>query len=452
VRTKVEELPESRVRLEVEVPEEDVKHALEHAASDLADTLRIPGFRTGKAPTRVVAARLGRDALWQEAIRSHLDGWFWSAAQSSGIRPVASPEVEADESVPAEGGTFRFTATVAVAPRPSVPDWSGLEVPAAEAEVPAELVDAELERLRTAVAELSPVDGRPVEPGDTVVLDLAGEEAGTTQKDYVVEVGGSRLVDEIEAALVGMSAGETKPVEFELADGSRAAVDVVVKEVREKVLPPLDDELARAASEFDTLADLRADVESTLREQLEAELDAAFREAAVDALAAATEIEGVQPLVERRTAELATGLVRSLEGRGIPFESFLVMTGQNEQQVVERLRGEAETALRRELVLEAVAEQRGIEISDEEVDALIREQAEEGGDDPDEVLGSVRESSAYEQLRGDLRLRKALDEIVAGVKRIPVELARAREKLWTPEKEKAGARMNIWTPGSEEPK
>jgi trigger factor len=128
------------------------------------------------------------------------------------------------------------------------------------------------------------------------------------------------------------------------------------------------------------------------------------------------------------------------------------MTGQSEEQVVSRLRAEAEQALKRELVLDAVAEKLGLEVSDDEIETLVREQAEEGGEDPEQVLSSVRESSVFEELRGDLRLRKALDEVVNGVKRIPVELARAREKLWTPEKEKAGAKMNIWTPGSEEPK
>jgi trigger factor len=126
------------------------------------------------------------------------------------------------------------------------------------------------------------------------------------------------------------------------------------------------------------------------------------------------------------------------------------MTGQSEEQVVSRLRAEAEQALKRELVLDAVAEKLGLEVSDDEVEALVREQAEEGGEDPEQVLSSVRESSVFEELRGDLRLRKALDEVVNGVKRIPVELARAREKLWTPEKEKTGTKMNIWTPGSEE--
>ncbi|MGH3022978.1 MAG: trigger factor [Gaiellaceae bacterium] len=449
MRTKVEELPESRVRLEIEVPEEDVKHALEHAASDLAGALKIPGFRKGKAPIQVVTARIGREALWEEAVRSHVDGWFWTAAADSGVRPVANPEVEVGNGPPDDGGSFSFTATVAVVPIPEVGDWRELEVPAAEAEVPAELLEGELERVRETVAELAPVDHRPVQPGDAVVIDLDGEELGTTQRDYVVEVGSGRLVDEIEAALVGMSAGESKQVDFELTEERSASVRVAVKEIREKVLPPLDDELARAASEFETLAELRDSIEGELREQLEAELDAQLRGDAVDALVASSSFEGLDPMVDRRTSELASGFVRSIESRGLSLEVYMSMTGQTQEQLVERLRAEAEQSLKRELVLEAVASDLGLEVADEEIEALVREQAEAAGEEPDQVLAAVREGRGFEQLRGDLRMRKALDEVVAGVKRIPVELARAREKLWTPEKEKGPTEKTLWTPGSE---
>jgi trigger factor len=448
VRTKVEELPESRVRLEIEVPEEDVKHALEHAASDLAGSLKIPGFRKGKAPIQVVSARVGREALWEEAVRSHVDGWFWAAAADSGVRPVANPEVEAPDGPPDEGQTFRFSATVAVVPTPKIGDWQELEVPAAEAEVPAELVEAELERVRETVAELAPVE-RPVQPGDAVVIDLDGEEPGTTQRDYVVEVGTGRLVDEIEASLVGMSPGDRKQVEFELADDRKATVEVTAKEVKEKILPPLDDELAKAATEFETLAELRASIEAQLHEQLESELEAQLRQDAVDALVAATPFEGLEPMVERRTAELANGFVRSIEGRGLSLEAYMAMSGQTEQQLVERLRAESEQSLKRELVLDAVADELGLEVEDEAIEALVREQAEEAGEDPEQVLVAVRDGRGFEQLRGDLRMRKALDEVVARVKKIPVELARAREKLWTPEKEKGPAEKTLWTPGSE---
>jgi trigger factor len=446
VKTKVEDLPESRVRLDVEVPEEDVAHAFEHAATDMAESLRLPGFRKGKAPVPVVVARVGREAVWQEALRGHLDSWFWSAAEASGIRPVASPEVEF-EGLPDDGGTFKFSATVAVMPKPGVADWTTLEVPFAEAEVPSEIVDAELDRLRETVAELAPVEDREVQEGDTVVLDILGEGV-PPQRDYVTEVGADRLVNEIDDALTGMKHGETKKVEIQGAEG-QLTVEVNVKEIKEKVLPEADDELARSASEFETLHELRAEIESRLLEQLTEELEIRFREAAVDALVNASEVETVEPLVERRTAELWSGIARSLQMRGISTETYLTMTGQSADEVVARLRAEAEQSLARELVLDAAASKLDVEVPDEEIDELIESQSEEG-DDVAESKRLLQENGGYERIRADLRLKKALDEIVAGVKRIPVELAAARDKLWTPEKEKEGTKMNIWTPGSEE--
>ena len=446
VKTKVEELPESRVRLDVEVPEEDVAHAFEHAATDMAESLRLPGFRKGKAPVPVVVARVGREAVWQEALRGHLDSWFWSAAETSGIRPVASPEVEFD-GLPDDGGTFKFSATVAVMPKPEVADWTALEVPFAEAEVPAEAVDAELDRLRDTVAELAPVENRAVREGDTVVLDILGEGV-PPQRDYVTEVGADRLVNEIDDALPGMERGATKSVDIQGAEG-QLPVEVTVKEIKEKVLPEADDELARSTSEFETLEELRAEIESRLLEQLTEELEIRFREAAVDELVNASEVETVEPLVERRTAELWSGIARSLQMRGISTETYLTMTGQSADEVVARLRAEAEQSLARELVLDAAASKLGVEVPDEEIDELIESQSEEG-DDIEESKRLLQENGGYERIRADLRLKKALDEIVAGVKRIPVELAAARDKLWTPEKEKEGTKMNIWTPGSEE--
>ena len=446
VKTKVEDLPESRVRLDVEVPEEDVAHAFEHAATDMAESLRLPGFRKGKAPVPVVVARVGREAVWQEALRGHLDSWFWSAAEASGIRPVASPEVEFD-GLPDDGGTFKFSATVAVMPKPEVADWTTLEVPFAEAEVPSEIVDAELDRLRETVAELAPVEDREVQEGDTVVLDILGEGV-PPQRDYVTEVGADRLVNEIDDALPGMKRGETKSVVIQGAEG-QLTVEVNVKEIKEKVLPEADDELARSASEFETLEELRAEIEARLLEQLTEELEIRFREAAVDALVNASEVETVEPLVERRTAELWSGIARSLQMRGISTETYLTMTGQSADEVVAGLRAEAEQSLARELVLDAAASKLDVEVPDEEIDELIESQSEEG-DDVAESKRLLQENGGYERIRADLRLKKALDEIVAGVKRIPVELAAARDKLWTPEKEKEGTKMNIWTPGSEE--
>ena len=449
VQTQVEEIAENRVRLEVEVPSADVKHAVEHAASDLAGSVRIPGFRKGKVPRQVLLARLGRERIYSEAVESHIGGWFWNAAARSGIRPVEQPQYgyELPES---EDESFRFTATVTVQQKPEVADWTQLEVPYGDADVPDELISESLEELRASVAELAAVEYRPARECDTVVVDLVSS-TGESHRDYVVELGGGRLVADLDEALVGMSVGETKEIRRTIPDGSSDTVVASLKEIKEKVLPPLDDDFARTASEFDTLAELRADLEARLRSQLEEELERAFREETVDRLVEASRVDAAGPLVEARANELARALARSIERRGFSLETYLQLSGERPEQLRERLLAEAKQSVARELVLEAAADKLGIEVSDDEIRELIREQAAEAGDDPDEAIARVWESGVHERLRADLRLRNALDRISAEVKRIPIELARAREKLWTPEQEKRPGDTKLWTPGSKEP-
>ncbi|HVM16436.1 MAG TPA: trigger factor [Gaiellaceae bacterium] len=448
METQVEELPGNRVRLTVEVPRHDVEHAVEHAASDLAESLKIPGFRKGKVPRPVLFQRLGKERIFAEAVESHIGGWFWNAAARNRLRPVAQPDYDFQLPTSADED-WRFTATVDVQPKPQPADWTTLEVPRGEVEVPQELVDAELEALRHSVAELAPVEGRPAQSGDTVVLDMTSER-GDVQRDYVAELGAGRLVEEIEAGVVGMSVGETKELPFELADGGSSTVAVTLKDVKEKVLPPLDDELARAASEFDTLDELRAEIHDRLRAHLEEDVEAQFRAAAADALVRASDVQAAGPLVEARTRELVNGLVRSVERRGIPFETYLSMTNTDPQALLERMRAEAAQSVGRELVLEAVADQLGIDVPDEEVEQLVREQTEDAGEDPDEVVAQLRHSGGFERLREDLRLRAALDRVAAEVKPIAPEVAEAREAIWTPDKEKPKAETKLWTPGSKE--
>ncbi len=448
VQAQVEELPDSRVRLQVEVPSSDVKHAVQHAASDLAGSLKIPGFRKGKVPMPVLIARVGKARIYAEAVESHIAGWFLNAAATSRVHPVEQPQYEYEPPA-SDQQSFRFTATVAVQPKPDLPDWSTLEVPRAEAEVPDDLIEHELAILRSSVAGLVPVEGRPVLETDTVVIDLTSESE--TRGDYVVELGQGVLLEEIERGIVGMSAGETKELEFEIADDSLAKVTVTVKEIKEKLLPPLDDELARAASEFDTLAELRGDIESRLGEQAEERVEGAFRAAAVDRLVEAASVDPSGPLVETRTRELLNGFVRSVERRGLSVETYLQLTGGEPEQLVEQIRGEATRSVARELVLEAVADQLGIEVPDSEIDELVREQALAAGDDPEQAVEQTRESAVRERLREDLRLRTALDRVAAGVTPISVDLAAARDKLWTPEQEKTPTDTKLWTPGSKEP-
>ena len=446
---QVEELPDNKVRLKVDVPREEMHHAVEHATADLAESVKVPGFRKGKVPPQVLRNRIGRERLLTEAVESHIGGWFWNAAASTRIRPVAAPEYNYD--LPeSEDEKFSFTATVDVQPKPEVADWTEIEVPYEEPEIPAELVDQELDALRESVADLAPVEGRAAQTGDVVVVDAA-EESGETQRDLVLELGSGRLVEDVERALIGASAGETRKIEYPAPEGQSRTVEVTVTEIKEKVLPPLDDDVARAASEFETLDALRQDIESTLREQLEDQLDAAFRAEAVDRLVDASKATASGPLVDARARELLNQLGRSLDSRGISADMYLQLTQQTPEQLAESVRAEAARSVARELVLEAAADKLDVDVPDAEVEELIREQAELAGEDPVEVTQDLRDSGRFETLRADLRLREALDRIAAEVKRIEPDVARAREKLWTPDKETAPTETKLWTPASKEP-
>ena len=439
--TQVEELPENKVKLTVDVPAHDVHHAVEHAASDLAASARIPGFRKGKVPMPLLVQRIGKDRIYAEAVETHIGGWFWNAAAAARVNPVAMPEY--DYELPeSDKEDWSFSATVEVQPKPEPADWTQLEVPKLEVEVPEEAIQAELELLQRTVAELEPVEGRPAQEHDVAVVDLIADD-GSAQRDYVVELGSERLVEEIENALRGLSVGESREVAYELADGSRRTATVVVKELQERVLPPLDDELAKTASEFDTLDELRADAHERLRAQIADQVEGAFRAAAIDELVRATGFIAVGPLVEARTRELLTGLARSLQARGIDAGSYLQLTGQTPEVLEQRLRAEASLSVSRELVLEAVADRLGIEVSDDE----IREELKTAGESDEDIEEFVEQGGA-DRVRDDLRLQRALDRIASEVKPIAPELHEARESIWTPEKEQPAETPKLWTPGT----
>jgi trigger factor len=445
---QVEELGGNRVRLTIDVSPHELEHAVEHAASDLEGSVRIPGFRKGKVPRQVLLANVGRDRLWVEAVESHIGGWFWNAAARSRLRPVATPEYDF-ELPETETEPWSFSATVEVQPTPEIVDWTTLEVPRAESSVPDELVQAEIDALRSSIAELVPADDRPAQEGDTVVVDLAGAD-GTGQSDTVVELGSGRLVPEIESALIGARVGDTRKVRYDLADEHETTVDVTLKHVNEKVLAEADDELARSASEFDTLAELRADIEGRVRAAVDERIDAAFRAAAVDELVRASNVQGAGPLVETRARELLNGFVRSLSNRGLSPEAYFQATGQTPELLTAQIRAEAAQSVARELALEAVAEKAGLVVSDDDVKDLIREQAEASGDDAEEMIADIWAHGHQEALREDLRMRAALERLAADVKPIAPEAHAAREAIWTPDKEKPAGETKLWTPGSEE--
>jgi trigger factor len=463
MKTQVSELADNRVRLDVEVPAGDVDHAFDHALSDLSRSIRVPGFRKGRAPKPLVARQVGRETVVEEALRDHLTAWYSRAVAAAGIDPIDRPTIDwADE--PAEGAPFAFTAEVEVKPPPEVKSYKGLEGTRPSRDVPEEAVDGEIERLRLTVAELTGVE-RGAEPGDFLVIDFAGSTEGKpfeggSGTDYAVELGAGRLVEELERGLAGMKAGEERDIEFSMPEdypaehlaGKPVSFHVKLKDVKERVLPALDDEFATSVSEFDTLGELRADIHERVRAVIDAEADQRFRASVLDALGAELKTPVPDALVQSRLQSMTRSLASNLEARGIALADYLQVTGMTGEQMVADMRLQAEDLVRKDLALEAVVAAEEIEVSDEMIGAWVREQAAEAGEDVDaSVEGLLGDPASLTALRQDLSAQKALDIVVENAKAITPEQADAKQKLWTPEKETAQASAKstpIWTPGS----
>jgi trigger factor len=453
VKTKTTELPDSRVRVEVEVPTEALERELNTAASQLGREMRVPGFRSGKVPAEVVLRQVGREAVLDEAVRRGLPGWYEEALADAGIQTVGDPQVDLSD-LPEKGAPLAFTIEVGVVPPAQLGDYRGVEVGRRAPRVDEQEVQAELERLRESLASLETVE-RDAGEGDFVVMDYLGSVDGTPfeggeGRGQVVELGSGRLIPGFEEQLAGASAGEERTVELTFPDdypaehlaGKDASFAVEVKEVKEKRLPELDDDFAVEAGGYDSLEELRTEIESRIGQAEERAIEAEFREAAVDAVVDNATIEVPHELVHSKAHEMWHRTARRFAAQGINPEQYLQMTGKTEEELVVESESDAETALKREAVLSAIVEAEGIEVSDEEIEQALRASAPPDASDKQlkRALKRARSQGADEALREDIAMRKAVDLVVENAKPISEEQAAdaagraaAREKLWTPE-------------------
>src|SRR5215208_7887398 len=340
ISTSVIELPESRVRVEAEVPPEEVEKRIAQAARTLGRSLRVPGFRAGKAPAPVVIKRIGREAVLDEAVRDSIGAWYSAAIDAAAIVPVGEPDLDLGD-LPGQGQPLTFSIEIGVRPEAKLGEYKGLEVGKREPVASDEAVEAEIERLRERSGRLETVE-RPAAQGDFVVMDYKGtidavEFAGGEGRDQMVELGSGRLVPGFEEQLTGAVAGEERTVGVTFPDdygaedlaGNEAEFAVTVKEVKAKELPPVDDDLAAEAG-FDTLDELREDIRERLSETEERQIDAEFREAVLDSAVANATIDVPEPLLEARSRELWEQMLHSLGHQGISKEMYLQISGRSE--------------------------------------------------------------------------------------------------------------------------
>jgi trigger factor len=468
MKTTVEELPNSRVEVQVEVPAADVDKATSRAARALAKEMRMPGFRAGKAPASLVIQRIGFGSVLQEAIREALPEWYEGALFDSGVSPIGDPDISMISTPEDEGQPLEFKFEVGVRPEATLGDYKGLEVGKEEKEVPDEVVDTEVERIREGFARLEQVE-REAKEGDSLLIDFEGFVDGSAfqggaAEDYLLALGSGQLIEGFEEQLAGSEAGEEREVKVtfpsdyqaEHLAGKDAVFKVKVKEVREKVLPELDDDFASDASEFDTLEELRADIREKVGAALGSRAEEDFRLAAIDAAVAAATVDVPEELATARAEERWERMERQLAGRGMDPNAFLQMQGKTREELIAETKDDAEKELKREAVVTAIAEAESIEVSEAEMVEALEHSAEHERTTPEKLLERLRKSGRDSMVREDIRARKAIELVAEAAKPIPKEeadaragKAEAREKLLAPEGTKGPKSGELWTPGGD---
>jgi trigger factor len=474
LKTTVAELPDSRVRVQVEVPPAEVQQRLDGKARQLGRELKLPGFRRGKVPAPLVIQRVGREAVLDQAVRDSLSRWYVEAIAAAGLVTVGDPKLDLSD-LPGEGEALEFSIEIGVLPKAELGDWQGVEAPRREPVAEDQQIDREVDAMRERLARLETAE-RPAAQGDFVVIDYVGSLRvsdddgerlepfeGGEGRDQLVELGGGNLIPGFEEQLVGASAGDerevalTFPADYpaEQLAGRDAVFAVTVKEVKRKELPPVDDDLAVDAG-FDSIDELREDIRTRLIEADEARAEAEFREAALDAAVAGAKVPVTPALVEARAKEMWERMLHSLSHRGISREAYLQIAGRPESEILADMAADAETALRREAVLSAIVAAEQIEPSEEQLLEAIAPAAEREEADPAKLLEDLRSAGRLDELREDLAARLAVELIADRATAITPAQAEAREQLWTPGQDREGqpagaepadASGKLWTPG-----
>ena len=408
MKANVEPLEGNKVKLSVEVEEHELDKAVDAALRKIASEIRIPGFRPGKAPRRLLEARMGKAGIRQEALREALPDFYAEALRSTEVDAIAPPEI--DVTGGEVEGPILFDAVVEVRPRLNVVGYQGLRVTIPRPDVTDEELDRQIDRLREPFGELQAAD-RPVQERDHVTLDLRAERAGETLEDVsdsMYQVGSGSYGEELDNRLVGANTGDVLEFDSEIGVGDPIAFRVVVKDVKEMILPEVTDEWAGEASEFETVQELRDDIATRMRSVKQVQGSMAIRDGVIKELVSLVDEDAPEALVgpemERRLHDLA----HRLESQGANLEQYLAATGQPGEQLLEDLRGTATEAVKADLALRSVAETEGFEVTEEDVDAEIAQLAEQMGQDALSIRTQLEHADQMQAVRSDIRKAKAL--------------------------------------------
>ena len=421
MKSSVSQESPTKVRVSVEATPDEVAPAVDRAIRKLANEVKVPGFRKGKVPRKVLEARIGTDQIKDATIREAVPELFSKAVIDSDLQPLTLPEIEVTSYE--EGGALSFDAVVEVRPEIQLPDFASISVERPGAEVTDEEVSEQLSRLRERFATLEPV-ARPGRRGDYALIDLKGYQHdrqidAASATDLLYEIGSGRFVPELDQELDGTRQGDilkfnatlppTYPGEFA---GKEVSFQVLVKEIRQKNLPELDDEFAKTASEFDTLEELRADLRSKIGEIKRVSSEAELRNRVLEKVVSGAGVVVPDALLDEEMSYRFSRFADQLRRAGISIEQYLESTGQTEEQIETDLRAQADRNVAAQLILEEVGKREGLSASAEEVEEELAHHAQAIGKEPDELRTELESGGRMRALDADIIRRKALDLIV----------------------------------------
>ncbi|MEV4282175.1 trigger factor [Actinoplanes xinjiangensis] len=421
MKSTVETLSPTRVKLAIEVPFEELKPSLQKAYREIGSQVQVPGFRKGKVPAAVIDQRVGRGAVLNEAVQEAIPQQILAAVQEHDVKTLGRPEVEITEF--ADNAPLKFTAEVDVRPEINVPDLAAITVEVPAVEIGDNEIDEQINGLRERFATLKTVE-RPAAEGDYVQLDLNatvdGEDVpGGSATNISHEVGSKQLLPGLDEVLVGLSADEEATFTTQLVGGDFAGRDaevkVVVKSVKDKQLPEIDDDFAQLASEFDTLDELREDLKTRLAKVKKVEQIYAARDEALKQLVAAAEIPAPEGVVKDEVEGRKQAMTDQLERIGATLADYLASEEKTEEQIDEELTEAAQEGVRIQLLLDTIADAEDVQVSDDEFGHEIVHRAQRAQMQPQQYYDQLVRSGAAAAVFGDVRRGKALASVMEQV-------------------------------------
>ncbi|WP_329494972.1 trigger factor [Kitasatospora herbaricolor] len=432
MKSAVETLNPTRVRLTVEVPFEELKPSLDAAYKKINQQVSVPGFRKGKIPNRVIDQRFGRAAVLEEAVNDALPRFYTQAVDEGKIEVLGQPDITDIEGVEkiADGGDLKFTAEVDIRPEVTLPDFTEISVTVDPIVVSDEDVDKSLEQLRERFSSVKDVE-REAAAGDIVVVDLEAKVDGEVPDDGIAsgvsyEIGSGRLIDGIDDAVVGLAAGGTATFSTELKGGTQAGktseVTVTVTAVQEKELPELDDEFAQLASEFDTLDELRADSRKRLERMKEFDQATQAQEKVLDELLSKVEMDYPEKLLKDEIETRRHNLEHhQLEPMGLTLEAYLATQDKSLEDFLAETEEQAKKGIKTQFVLDQIVGNEELGVNQEELTEHLIRRAAGSGLTPDQFAQQVVQGGQVPLLVGEVARGKALALVVEAAKVVDTE-------------------------------